>query len=230
MTLTELYNIGKKIPEYLKYENKYTWLGFKKIIDIRYLDVNDIFNIKTPVNNFINQYGEVLLIPNIINGKVVDLLIKSLKTNQMLNYKEINLPYNIGQLNNFKYGDYLFIVEGPADVAGLKLIDPSLPVVALKTNDINKESYQIYESLTNNIVLILDNDKAGKKQLLNIRLKLKDLGISTYVIPQYGKLKDTGDIVELAMLYEKNANSEILIELGNINLYYKSQIKLIKVT
>jgi hypothetical protein len=230
MTLTELYNIGKKIPEYLKYENKYTWLGFKKIIDIRYLDANDIFNIKTPVNNFINQYGEVLLIPNIINGKVVDLLIKSLKTNQMLNYKEINLPYNIGQLNNFKYGDYLFIVEGPADVAGLKLIDPSLPVVALKTNDINKESYQIYESLTNNIVLILDNDKAGKKQLLNIRLKLKDLGISTYVIPQYGKLKDTGDIVKLAMLYEKNANSEILIELGNINLYYKSQIKLIKVT
>lgn len=230
MTLNELYELAKEIPEYLKYENKYAWLGYNNIIDVRYLDVDDILRVKTPINNFINEHGSVLLLPNIVNGHVVDLLVRALDSLQMINYREVNLPYNIGNLKDFKYGDPLFIVEGPADAAGLKLVDPNIAVVALKTNDINKDAYQVYKSLTNKIVLVLDSDKAGQLQLVKMRLNLKELGISTYTINQFGYLKDTGEIAEITMLYEKSKNTELLIELNNINLYYKAQIKLIKMS
>lgn len=230
MTLNELYELAKEIPEYLKYENKYAWLGYNNIIDVRYLDVDDILRVKTPINNFINEHGSVLLLPNIVNGKVVDLLVRALDSPQMINYREVNLPYNIGNLKDFKYGDPLFIVEGPADAAGLKLVDPNIAVVALKTNDINKDAYQVYKSLTNKIVLVLDSDKAGQLQLVKMRLNLKELGISTYTINQFGYLKDTGEIAEITMSYEKSKNTELLIELNNINLYYKAQIKLIKMS
>jgi len=230
MTLNELYELAKEIPEYLKYENKYAWLGYNNIIDVRYLDVDDILRVKTPINNFINEHGSVLLLPNIVNGHVVDLLVRALDSPQMINYREVNLPYNIGNLKDFKYGDPLFIVEGPADVAGLKLVDPNIAVVALKTNDINKDAYQVYKSLTNKIVLVLDSDKAGQLQLVKMRLNLKELGISTYTINQFGYLKDTGEIAEITMSYEKSKNTELLIELNNINLYYKAQIKLIKMS
>lgn len=230
MTLNELYELAKEIPEYLKYENKYAWLGYNNIIDVRYLDVDDILRVKTPINNFINEHGSVLLLPNIVNGHVVDLLVRALDSPQMINYREVNLPYNIGNLKDFKYGDPLFIVEGPADAAGLKLVDPNIAVVALKTNDINKDAYQVYKSLTNKIVLVLDSDKAGQLQLVKMRLNLKELGISTYTINQFGYLKDTGEIAEITMSYEKSKNTELLIELNNINLYYKAQIKLIKMS
>lgn len=228
MTIHEVYNMAKDIPEYLKDYNKYTWMGYHKIIKVKYIDVNDVIKHKTPLNNFITEHGAALLFPNIINDHIVDISVKALNSKSILNFKVKSFPYNIGQLNNFKYGDALFVVEGIADVAGLKLIDPTIPIVALKTNDINKESYEIYKNITNKIVLILDNDKAGQMQITKIRLKLKELGIQTFVIDQFATLKDTGDIVDLIMSYNKTKDTSLLSLLNNINLYYKSQIKLIK--
>jgi hypothetical protein len=229
MNLEKMYSIAKPIPEHLKDHNKYTWLGYHKIINVRYLDVNDVIKNKMPINSFVSEHGAVLLFANIINGHIIDILIKALNTKHILNYRAQNFPYHIGQLQNFKYGDPLFIVEGIADVGGLKIIDPTIPVVALKTNDISKESYEIYKSLTDKIVLILDNDKAGQMQLTKIRLKLKDLGIQTFVIDQFAALKDTGEIIDLIMSYEKTKDQNKLLLLNNINLYYKGQIKLIKI-
>jgi DNA primase len=228
MTIHEVYKMAKNIPEYLKDHNKYTWMGFHKVIEVKYLDVNDIIKHKTPLNNFIIEHGAALLFPNIINEHVVDISVRALNSKHILNFKVQNFPYNIGQLNNFKYGDTLFVVEGIADLAGLKLIDPTIPIVALKTNDISKGSYDIYKNITNKMVLILDNDKAGQMQITKMRLKLKELGIQTLTINQFATLKDTGDIIDLIMSYQKSKDNSILTLLNNINLYYKSQIKLIK--
>lgn len=228
MKIEELYQLGKNIPESLVNKNKYTWLAHKNLLELKYLDINDIFKHKTPINNFVVEHGSVLLIPNIINGQLADLTIKALNSKHILKFNNVNLPYNIGHLKNFKYGDPLIIVEGIADVAGFKLIDPDMPVVALRTNSISKASYKIYESITNNVVLLLDNDKAGQTQVAKLQLKLKESGIYSSVISQYNNLKDTGDIVDLFMQYEKTKSSAILSELNNINIYYKAQINLIK--
>jgi len=228
MSIEELYKLGHLIPESLKNKNKYTWLAYNNLIEIKYLDVNDIFKHKTPINNFVVEHGSVLLIPNIINGKLADLTIKALNSKHILKFNNVNLPYNIGNLENFRYGDPLIIVEGIADVGGFKLIDPKIPVVALRTNSISKDAYKVYESITNNIILLLDNDKAGNTQIAKLQLKLKEIGIHSTVVNQYNTIKDTGDIADLFMQYEKTKDKAILSELNNINIYYKAQINLIK--
>jgi hypothetical protein len=101
-------------------------------------------------------------------------------------------------------------------------------VVALRTNSISKDAYKVYESITNNIILLLDNDKAGNTQIAKLQLKLKEIGIHSTVVNQYNTIKDTGDIADLFMQYEKTKDKAILSELNNINIYYKAQINLIK--
>jgi 5S rRNA maturation endonuclease (ribonuclease M5) len=227
MNLKEIYSLGQEIPEYLKDHNKYTWLAFNKLIEMHYIDINDILNKKTPINSFVMQHGAALLIPNIVNNKIVDMTVKALNSSATIKYKNVSLPYNIGNLKNFQYGDPLYVVEGVADVAGLKLIDPNINVIALQTNTIPNDMLPIYQALTNNIVLLLDNDKAGQVQYGKLKRKLGELGINTFFFKQFGSLKDTGEIVELVMSYKKMGVVNILNELNNVNLYYKSQIKLI---
>ena len=228
MNIEELYSLGRPIPKELKDKDKYLWLAFNGILEMKYLDVNDIFNKQTLINNFVVEYGPVLLIPNFVDKQMVDLIVKSVTGKKIKQFNKANMPYNIGKLNNFKYGDPLVIVEGVADLGGLKLIDPEINVVALKTNTISKAMYSFYESITDNIIIMLDADETAKKQTSILQRNLGKLGIRTTVIEQYGSLKDTGEIVELIMSYQKTKDASVLSTLNNINLYYKSKINLIK--
>lgn len=227
MNIEELYSLGRVIPTSKKDKNKYTWLAYRGLLEIRYFDVNDIMKKKTPINGFVSEHGSVLLIPNIINGKLVDLTVKALDSKSMIKYCNHKLPYGLGSFKNFTYGKPIILVEGVADLAGLKLIDPSLNVVALRTNSISQDFYEIYKSLTNKIILLLDNDKAGQSQISKIQFQLKREGIDSEVIRQHASLKDTGEIVDLFMKYEKTKDPEILNELQNINTYYKGQLNLL---
>lgn len=227
MKLEEIYDLGQDIPDFLKNHNKYTWLAYHKLLSLRYIDINDILNKKTPINSFVMQHGAALLIPNIVHNKIVDMTIKALNSGATIKYKNISLPYNIGNFKDFKYGDPIYVVEGVADVAGLKLVEPNINVIALQTNTISNEMLSIYKALTNNIVLLLDNDKAGQVQYGKLKRKLNELGINTFFFKQFGSFKDTGEIVDLVMSYKKTGSEHLLTELNNVNLYYKSQIKLI---
>lgn len=227
MTLDQIYELGQNIPEFLKDHNKYTWLAYNNILPMHYIDINDILGKKTPLNTFVMQHGAALLIPNIVQNKIVDMTVKALNSSSTIKYKNTSLPYNVGNFKNFKFGDPVYVVEGVADVAGLKLIDPTLNIVALQTNTIPHDTLQIYQALTNNVVLLLDNDKAGQVQYGKLKRKLGDLGINTFFFKQFGTFKDTGEVVDLVMSYKKTGASHLLVELNNVNLYYKSQIKLI---
>lgn len=227
MNIEELYSLGRSVPDSMKYRNKYTWLAHSGILEMRYLDVNDIIRRNTPINGFVSEHGAVLLIPNIVNRKIADLTIKALDGKSILRYKNTKLPYGVGQLTNFHYGDPLVLVEGVADLAGLRLVDKDLNVVALRTNTISQDMYQIYAALTNNIVLLLDNDRAGQRQVDKIKFNLKREGVQATALKQHASFKDTGEIVELFMRYDKTKSSDTLAELKNLNTYYKAQFSLL---
>ena len=74
-----------------------------------------------------------------------------------------------------------------------------------------------YIHLTNNIIVALDNDDAGRIGTKNTMKNLSNL--NTYKFKHYKTLKDTGDLVELEMKGDK--------ELGLIVNSYKSQIRLL---
>lgn len=227
MNIEELYGLGRLVPDSMKYKNKYTWLAHSGILEMRYLDVNDIMRRSTPINGFVSEHGAVLLIPNVVNGKLADLTVKALDSKNILRYKNVKLPYGVGQLKNFKYGNPLILVEGVADLAGIKLINKDLNVVALRTNTISQDMYQVYSALTNNIILLLDSDEAGQKQLDKIKFNLSREHIQARSVNQHGDIKDTGEIVELFMRYDKHKSRDVLLELQNLNTYYKGQLNLL---
>lgn len=227
MTAKELYQVAGEIPEALKFHNKYTWLAYYNLIEARYLDINDTFRLKTPINDYIKKFGAVLLLPNFVNGWLVDLAIKPLDTKEsMLTFDFKQLPYGIGSLRaDFKYGDALYIVEGVADWAALKLIKPDIDVVAIKSNSIPKAAYTLYASLTNKIILVPDNDDAGKSQLKTIKKRFIELGVDTYIISQFGNMKDTGELINLLMRFEQTSNQNIKDDIEIIKNYFLENFK-----
>lgn len=223
MTLKELYNSAHEIPETLKYYNKYTWLGFNNIIDLRYLDVNDTFSRKTPIDGYIKRYGRVLLMPNIVDNEIVDMSVRPIDTKESMLYLGLaGIPYGIGKLNaDFKYGDYIYLIEGIGDYGALKLIDQNINVLAIRSNGIPKDQYEIYASLTNKIIIIPDNDKAGKSQISFTKKVFSGLGVDVFVIDQFGLLKDSGDLVDIVMNFEKTKDSNTLENILLISEYFK---------
>lgn len=230
MKLIGLYKEAHEISEDMMYENKYTWLGYNKIIKAKYLDINDTFVMNTKINPFIIKYEKVFLLPNFVNGKLLDLMIKPFNTNeQILEFKVGDLPYGIGEIpDTFKFGDTLFIVEGVGDYGGLKLIDRNVNVIATRTNAITSNMYKFISSITNRVVIIPDNDEPGRKHIRKMKTRFADLGVSVSIIEQFGSLKDTGEIVDIVMSYQKSKSSTLKTKLETIYSYYLQQINMNK--
>jgi hypothetical protein len=229
MKIEYLYGIAHDITKDMEFINKYTWLGYHKVIPVRYLDINDTMEYDLPINNYIIENETILLFPNYLNDKMIDINIRPLDSKNLKIFRKANLPYNIGNLSkDFKYGDPLYLVEGIGDLGGLKLIDPHVNVLAIRTNAVPKDMYPVLASITNNITLVLDGDDAAKKQINYIKNQFKTFGVSVNTIGQFGNLKDTGEIVELVMKYQETKDATHLELLNLINIYYKNQINLNK--
>lgn len=218
MNINELYDLAHEITSDMEYINKYTFLTYHNIIKCRYLDINDTITVKTPINAYIQTYETVLLIPNFINNFLVTLFIRPLTIlEKPLTYGITTLPFGIGSLTeDFKYGDTLFVVEGMGDLGALKLLNPNINVVALMTNSFAKNSYEVYASITDSIVMIPDNDLAGMSQLQKIKTNFSKHNVDFKYFTQFGNLKDLGEVVDLLIDYRK----------GSIHL--KEEIELIK--
>ncbi len=225
MNIESVYKKSQTIGEKNKFKNKYTWAGFHRILDVRLFSLNDTFAKETKLNDFVRRNGSILIFPNKVQGKYTDFLVRSTDNNKMLREKLVDLPYGVKYLReNFKYGDPLFVVEGIGDWVGVKLLDKTIDVVAMQTNGISNNMYEIYASITNNIILIPDNDERGRENIKRAKYRFSELGVTVGVIDQYGDLKDTGEILERAMLCEKTNSTALKRELNLISKYYKAKI------
>jgi len=227
MTTKELYQKASEITTSLKFKNKYTWAAFHKLINARVFTLNEAFKNQTPLNDFVKSNGSIMIFPTIVNGKMTGSIIRSIENGAILKYKSVNMPYGIGKLRkDFKYGDPIFIVEGIADYAAIKLLGKDIDVVAMQTVEISHALYELYSSVTNNIILIPDNDERGQIAVKRMKYKLKGLGVNVNVINQYGMMKDTGELLELAMMVDRTDSSSLKEELALIASYYRHQINL----
>lgn len=227
MNLLELYNKAHDIPEALKNKTKYTFMAFHKIIPARYLDINDTLTEDLPISGYINNHISVLLMPNIVNGTIVDIFVKPMVSKGApLRLVESPLPYGIGNLRkDFKYGDPLILVEGIGDYGALKFIDRNIDVVAMGTNDIPAAMYKVYASITNNIIIIPDADAAGYSQVKKVTSTLKKYDVNVSLLKQYSTLKDTGEILD--RIVDNSVSNELLLLIAD---YYRSQISFVTKT
>ena len=87
--------------------------------------------------------------------------------------------------------DYVVIVEGPFDV--LALYECGIPAVAILGINPSREQMLILRRYTKNVLLWLDNDKAGGVGLTNIEKHAKDLGMKLSVVKS--QIKDASDVL-----------------------------------
>lgn len=229
MTLEDMYNLAKDINKDQQLINKYLWAGYNKLLDVRYFDVNDTFTVQTPINDYVKKYGSIMIFPNIVNGKIVDLSIRTVEQKKVLTYKIVDLPFGVGTLrDDFKYGDPLFLVEGVGDYCALKFIDKNIDVVAMMGNSVAKDMYETYASITNNIILLADNDESGRQTINSIEKRFRKLSVNVEVIPQFDTMKDTGDILDNIVEYQKTKSQDLKEYIALAVKYYQSQINLHK--
>lgn len=230
MTLQELYNIAKPIPEELALTNKYTFAGFHNLIEVRIIDVNDIIGKETPINTYLSTNYKTLIFPNIVNGEIVDVFLRPLEVqNKPLKIGSKTFPFGIQYLNEgFKYGDIIILVEGVGDLAGLRLLDSSLNIISMQTSAVGVEHLGFLASLTNKILLLGDNDEVGKASRNKIIGAFKQVGVTVIPLEQHMFLKDTGDVLEMALNFTKTGNEVIGERLQELSEYYLTLISVNK--
>lgn len=222
--MQELYNKLKRIPKNLINSDKYLLLGLTAL-DAKYISTRDIFHIENfQIKEYIADVGDAVVFPITINNKIVSLFIRSLDSkDNPLKYNKTTIPYGFDMFDeDFKYGDPVILVEGIADLGALKLINPKYNVIAMLSNSISKESCEFLKEITNNFVIITDNDKAGDIGFKTIRKRLSGNNVRR-IIP-YGTTKDPGDIIDLLLKYRRTKDTFIKTEIDIIKSYYLNSI------
>lgn len=226
MNIEELYNIAHELPKSLEFHNKYTWLICNGIIEARYLDINDVISSDIPISSYIKAKGIVLLFPNKVGDMIVDIYIRALDSKETPLKIGLDLiPFGLGNLGkDFKYGSKLILVEGISDLGALKVINPNFDIVAIQSNSLSSTAARLLSTITNNFIILSDNDSAGIKGANISKRRLEQFDCNVNIINQYGELKDSGDILELLMTYLKNKDEDTKHKLYLIQEYYNIQI------
>lgn len=220
--MQELFEIGRLITE--DSNNPYLHLAYKnKYKHYRLISSGEVFikcrNIEIPefVKSFIQNNNNVLMMANIISGKVVGLTFRTIEGEKDFLTWGNNKGnfYGLGQMNpNFKFGDPIILVEGLMDCDVIKQYYPN--TLAVLTSGLTKNQIAVLTRLTNNVILMFDNDDAGvrgtRASEQAIRSKCK-----VTVFQHYPKLKDPGDIIKSEI--NKDPDLDFIID------YYKIGIK-----
>ena len=222
--LDRVFNLGRPITEYSKMP--YLYLVYKyKISNYRLITSGELLikgkDIAIPhyIKIFLQHHQEAVMIANMINGLVTSLTFRSINTHKEFakwgNTKL--LCYGIGDLDkNFTYGDLIVLVEGhlDRDVMSKVIYKNTLGVM---TSVISKNQEELLRGLTNNFILFLDNDDAGKWG--NYKSKEMLAGCNVYIMKHYTGLKDAGDLIKL-MINDSEGDLPFILQT------YKNQIEI----
>lgn len=220
--MQEVFELGRLITEdsttnsylHLAYKNKYK--HYRLITSGEIVIKGKNLEIPEFVKSFVVNNNEVLMMANIISGKVVGLTFRTIEGpkdfltwgNNKGNF------YGLGQLSpDFKYGDPVILVEGLLDCDVIKQYYPN--TMAVLTSGLTKNQTATLTRLTNNVILMLDNDDAGKYGTIASERAIKDK-CTVRVFQHHSRLKDPGDLIKLELNKDE--------DLDFIESYYKMGI------
>lgn len=197
-TVDKIYNLPdikefKATDKYLYFMKNYP--NHYKLISA-YLILNSVPDLPDFVYQHLMAVGDCVLIPNIIDNQVYSITFRSLNSDKrFLKYGEFSsLMYGLGELPlDFKYGTPLIIVEGNIDTDSMKQIYPY--TLGALTANLTNNQIQLLSHLTNTVILAFDNDSAGQQGIRTAMKRLDNMKVLKF--DHYGKLKDTGDLIEL---------------------------------
>lgn len=222
--LTQLFNLGRPIDKdsdfsYLHLAYKYKLNNYKLISSGELIVKGKNLNIPEYIIQFVLYNVEVLMIASFIDTKVINITFRSIegkKEFMKLGNTKATF-YGLGNLDtDFKYGNHIILVEGhlDRDVMANMFYKNTL---AIMTNQLSKMQVKLLESLTNNIILMLDNDEAGREGAKYIKHQLKGFKINEFFHSIY--LKDAGDLLNLERVNKSEFRDTIDFYKNQLDLY-----------
>ncbi|MBO7615000.1 MAG: toprim domain-containing protein [Bacilli bacterium] len=197
----KLFDISRKITtQRNKYEyisSHFGLLNYRTITDSEVRMRSSELDIPQWVKSFIYTHHEVILIANIIRGKVKGMLLRSITDKAFMDYGfKKGSFYGLGSLDpGFKFGDPIMIVEGAIDCDVSKQFI-TRNCLAVLTSSISEARAKVLSCLTDRVLLFLDNDEAGRQGEITSKRRLESYGINVQIVPKVEKIKDLGDLLD----------------------------------
>lgn len=204
ITSKELFLLARDIGEQDKRRHHYIYNAYRRgLKNYRLFSTGEVvkhqLGDKLPkyLIDFINSHGEVLLVANVVRNTVAQMMVRSLEGKEFAVYgKQNSVPYGIGKLaGDFRYGDWIVLVEGVLDRDSLLHIYPN--ICAVLTAGASLTQREILRYLTNRIILLYDHDKAGQEGTMKDKRQFAKLGMDVVTFPQPEGVKDSGILAEL---------------------------------
>lgn len=147
------------------------------------------------VNQFLMEQEEVIGIFNKLNDEFIYVILRATREKKFIMYGlRPYIPYGVNDLR-VRYGQPIMITEGAYDRDSI--IDMFPNTVALLTSYLTQTAEDVLLSLTNYIVLCLDNDETGRKSSLKISMELRKSNIYVAQLNLCNDFKDLGEIADL---------------------------------
>lgn len=218
--LKRIFELGRPITQddsnkYVKFAFRYKLDNYRLISSGELLIKGNQQGLHVPqyMKEFINFHGEAVMIANKINDKVVALVLRSIHTKK--EFMKIGITksifYGLGDLSkDFTYGTPIVLVEGhlDRDVFSKLIYNNTL---AVTTNKLSKSQIKVLTSLTDNVILMLDNDDSGQVGISHAIKELRKHNVKTTVLKHLYGMKDAGDLIELERINKQN----YMFALGN---------------
>lgn len=203
-----LYNLSRQITEKdISKVSDYTWLGeFKQNTHIRCITSGELINhtkyFSRNILAFIREHNDVTIIFNMYQDKPVGATLRGNKTKAFMDIGNCGgMFYNLLNLDNFKKGDPIVLVEGPKDCEAFRLFyHNKYHCLSVMTGSVSKSQLQTLRALTDKVILCLDNDETGIKNTQTFLKRYKGY-FDIYPIHLPVGVKDFGDMITL---YRKN--------------------------
>ena len=182
--------------KYVRLARHYQYKNYRLL---RYGDINKLGlkNSLTPFHhNFIKDMGgAVLVIFNMLNGKPVSCVFRGITEKEFIDYSALQSMYGFDMIDsNFRYGDWIVIVEGLYDADVLRSIYPN--VLAMQTSNVNSLQGEILLSMSNKFIVAFDSDTAGNVGFDKAYHRLKRDNTIVQKLQVYGNDKDVGMLEE----------------------------------
>ena len=219
--LRKIFELGRPITEdnnfpYIHFAYKYKKDNYRIITSGELLIRGRNLDIPQFVVEFITFHNEAIMIANIVANKVLSIVFRS--TDQNKEFMKLGTTkstfYGLGELSSdFRYGMPILLVEGHLDRDMMATIYPN--TLGVMTSHLSRSQVELLTGLTNNFILMLDNDEAGREGTKHAKYVLR--GNKIYIMKHDPSLKDAGDLVKLEM-HNKSKFNDIIDD-------YRTQIE-----
>lgn len=201
MNLTEYFY---SLPQIDKPYNKYASYSLAFNNPYRLITGYDVYRydkFDAYFRSFVSDNGKCIVMPNILNGEVIGLVIRSITSKQFRYHSECKyIPYGAG-VNSKQFYKPWVIVESALDSDFLRNFYPF--VIATNGVSVSVDCMNFLKGTSSTVYCAFDNDTAGNEGFHKICMKHsgsdKDFHIKRLKPPSDlcgTQLKDYGDVLE----------------------------------